>query len=100
MMGWIGLGGVFCRGGLFWVWRSALVSKWFMCFCRDWLCVCALVMSSFLSQPGMGMVMWVFVLGCGAGWGLCGIALDEGGEVFGDGHVVCVCLGHQLTLSG
>ena len=40
------------------------------------------------------------MLGLVAGWGLCGIALDEGGEVFGDAHVVCVCLGHQLTFCG
>ena len=57
MMGWIGLGGVFCRGGLFWVCLSAFVSSWLMCFWRDWLCWVADWMSSFLSQPGMGMVM-------------------------------------------
>ena len=45
--------------------------------------------SSFLSVPGIGMVRLIVWLGL-AGLGLCGIAGDEGGEVFGDGHVVGV----------
>ena len=45
--------------------------------------------SWFLSVPGIGMVRLIVWLGF-AGLGLCGIALDEGGEVFGDGHVVGV----------
>ena len=48
-------------------------------------------MSSFLSQPGMGMVRWTVWSGL-AGLGLWGIAVYEGCQVFGDGHVVGVGL--------
>ena len=99
-MGWSGLGGGGLMGGLFWVCLSAFVRRWVVCCWRDSLWRVADSMSSFFSQPGMGMVMWVRVSGCGARFGLCGISLYEGCEVFGDGHVVCVCLGDELLFEG
>ena len=95
-MGWSGLGGVGLSGGLFWVCLSAFVRRWRVCCCNGLLWFLADWMSSFLSHPGMGMVRVTLVLSSLAGWGLCGISLDEDSQVFGDGYVVCVGLGDEL----
>ena len=57
-------------------------------------CLAACLMRSFLSEPGIGNVMLTVWSGF-ALRGLCGIAFYECGEVFGDGHVVCVGLFYE-----
>ena len=55
--------------------------------------VCSVVAAScmaFLSQPSTSITRLYFCWGFLARLGLCGIFVDEGGDVFGDGHVVAV----------